>query len=267
LGNFLDDYMGTDPSRNMMFTYSGDQYDEDFSGMLGYGDHPPAIAVKSLDRTLASSGPFRPAATPVEYWNLMHGLDPTTGLNWTSPIGLFTNFIYPGDPTDSTEYSEVNQSNVPGDRRMIYTITENELLPGGTFEHDYVVLFSGADTNNLTNVTNLYAIADEAQAFYDTNLQDQCAEAGALSIPSIEPLSFQLFPNPTSGKFTIRLDEKMAGSMLSISTLAGKIILTKEISEMNHEITLDLDAPTGIYFVKIENEQSQHVQKLILGTP
>ena len=45
LGGPNDDYVGCDVSRGLGYAYNGKDYDGDFQGFSGYGDHPPAVGV------------------------------------------------------------------------------------------------------------------------------------------------------------------------------------------------------------------------------
>ncbi|MEX2597278.1 MAG: T9SS type A sorting domain-containing protein [Salibacteraceae bacterium] len=48
LGNAQDDYVGSDPLRNLYFAYNGDDLDEDFGGSFGYGYNLPSQGVRIL---------------------------------------------------------------------------------------------------------------------------------------------------------------------------------------------------------------------------
>jgi len=48
LGNATDDYIQCDVDRSLYYFYNGDDFDDDFSGKLGYGSHPPAQAIITL---------------------------------------------------------------------------------------------------------------------------------------------------------------------------------------------------------------------------
>jgi hypothetical protein len=45
LGGALDDYVGCDVQRGLGYCYNGDNFDDDASGNLGYGNQPPAIGI------------------------------------------------------------------------------------------------------------------------------------------------------------------------------------------------------------------------------
>ncbi len=48
LGNAQDDYVGSDPLRNLFFAYNGDQEDEDLQGKEGFGVNLPAQGIRLL---------------------------------------------------------------------------------------------------------------------------------------------------------------------------------------------------------------------------
>jgi hypothetical protein len=53
VGNYADDYVGTDVNRNAIFGYNGDNYDESTSGLPGYGNRIPVSGFCFLDFPLA----------------------------------------------------------------------------------------------------------------------------------------------------------------------------------------------------------------------
>lgn len=52
LGNYADDYIGTDVQRAMIYAYNGDNEDEDYFGFPGYGTDLPAMGIKVLNGPL-----------------------------------------------------------------------------------------------------------------------------------------------------------------------------------------------------------------------
>ncbi|MGB0914846.1 MAG: T9SS C-terminal target domain-containing protein, partial [Crocinitomicaceae bacterium] len=55
VGNAQDDYAGCDVSRGLGYTYNGDNDDESASGVIGYGENPPAIGCDFFE------GPYQDA--------------------------------------------------------------------------------------------------------------------------------------------------------------------------------------------------------------
>ena len=55
LGNYADDYVGTDAQRNLCYVYNADNLDEASSGGPGYGPEPPAFGVVLLKGPLVDA--------------------------------------------------------------------------------------------------------------------------------------------------------------------------------------------------------------------
>lgn len=55
LGNPSDDYVGCDVTRGLGYVYNGDNYDQDYNNVFGYGTNPPAVGVDFFE------GPFQDA--------------------------------------------------------------------------------------------------------------------------------------------------------------------------------------------------------------
>lgn len=72
--------------------------------------------------------------------------------------------------------------------------------------------------------------------------------------------NFNLYPNPTNGKFFLVTNGKKA--TLEVTNLVGEIVSKKDITEQKTEIYLSDQSP-GIYFVKIFNGNSVVIKKLI----
>jgi len=77
--------------------------------------------------------------------------------------------------------------------------------------------------------------------------------------------SFKLYPNPTTGKFTI---EQTSGSVyervkVEIYGMRGEKVLTGELlGEMKHDFSIS-DFPAGLYFVKVMAGEDAQTIKLI----
>ncbi|WP_081990170.1 T9SS type A sorting domain-containing protein [Psychroserpens sp. Hel_I_66] len=86
-----------------------------------------------------------------------------------------------------------------------------------------------------------------------------------LSVNEAGFTSFNLYPNPAKDKVTIRLNTNNFGNLtVNITDLQGKLILEQQISEENN-MELDIAAlQSGLYFVKLNNNNKSFVKKLII---
>ena len=78
--------------------------------------------------------------------------------------------------------------------------------------------------------------------------------------------SFTIYPNPTSGKFTLELSAEIPGSSvvrIEIYGMHGEMFLNEQfIGEMKHEFSLE-DIPAGIYFIRVLGEEVSGSGKVI----
>lgn len=79
-----------------------------------------------------------------------------------------------------------------------------------------------------------------------------------------EKMLFSLFPNPTSGRFTINTSSSIKTGGLFITNSMGEIVYRKRFfNQTNQEINLT-DFPVGIYFVTLFDGEKNHCQKIIV---
>ncbi|XOV68627.1 MAG: T9SS type A sorting domain-containing protein [Fluviicola sp.] len=253
LGDFSDDYIGSDSIRSMYFTYNADNND------VQYGVDPPAFGVVALEDSLTSVVSFANFNTLAEVWNGMNGLMPN-GMPIMDNQGNISSFEYNVNPNVTGGWSEVEVQNAPSDRRAIIATKHGVFAPGDSFKQTYAFVYAN-DGDHLQSVDSLYAAADEIHAFYDTITNAQC-EGGVLSALSLsEPLGVQLFPNPASGYVHVTLDTpgEMEATMRDMS---GKVIVAENGSGT---ITFDLTGvANGAYFVQIQSGGDIATKKLIV---
>jgi len=73
---------------------------------------------------------------------------------------------------------------------------------------------------------------------------------------------FSVFPNPNNGLVTIQVNQLRLDSHLEIYSLAGQLIISKEVN--SEKFTLDLtELAAGIYYLKLINNETQGFMKII----
>lgn len=73
-------------------------------------------------------------------------------------------------------------------------------------------------------------------------------------------INYSIFPNPTSDQITIKWDNDKQAN-INILDMNGKTILSKQVSSGNQ---LKCNFPSGIYFVKISQNNQTHIEKIII---
>ncbi|MSQ78923.1 MAG: hypothetical protein EXR21_04500 [Flavobacteriaceae bacterium] len=192
LGNYSDDYVGCDTTRNLGYCYNADNNDE---GILGYGLNPPTVGLdffrgpkdnngKELGMSYfvyynndfsVTGNPFRPA----HFYNFLKGLwhDGTnmtyggTGYGGASK----TNYMFSGDPTlpcTPNNWTENCSGNKGADRRFLQTSGPFDLTTGAVNEITVGAVWARASSGGATGSLGLLKIADDAaQKLFNNNFE------------------------------------------------------------------------------------------------
>ena len=273
LGYAFDDFVGSDPSRNMGIGYNGDHTDG--PAALAYGTNPPLVGVKFLKTPEDDQG-IRPGMTgfaiynnispnsssmgypelPVEFYNYLtdkwkDGTQRTFGGNGYGGVAP-TNIMYPNPPGNGG-WSECDEGNPPGDRRFIMSSGPYTFNPGQILELDFAVVWKrcGSQTACLADFNCLGLAADTVQAFFDnvvvtTGIEDNHIKKGQINV----------YPNPA--KNVVNIDCKACISakeiIVEISDLSGKVQQVEQFSSgSTFSINTSKFAP-GIYFISVLEE-------------
>ena len=84
------------------------------------------------------------------------------------------------------------------------------------------------------------------------------SELCTLGTTAFENHTFQIHPNPTDGKFTIAIDQHAS---VEIYNTSGQLLLTKTLDA--GENSMELNAPTGIYLLKVITDSGITTCKII----
>jgi len=83
------------------------------------------------------------------------------------------------------------------------------------------------------------------------------------SVLSNDLTYFTIYPNPTSGQFTIELYEFEDNTMIELYNSLGRIMLKEELISNSQQIDAG-KIEKGIYFIKITNEKRQMIEKIVI---
>jgi len=277
IGNLYDDYAGCDSTKNLVFGYNGDAFDESNGGFTGYGITPAALGVLSLSHNLSSflsysgTGPY-PYNIPNSksgFWNAMHG-------KWNDGASLFkggngivgstgvtttpTNFHYHGNPNSPAEWSEVSAVNPPGDRRAIFSVEEVNLPAGGSQCYDFAII-ANMQSDNLTNVQHIYTMADQVQTFF--NSQTFNCNQVTVSVDEKKLSNFQVYPNPIDGVINIQNRLTSNETKVIIADLSGRIIYENKFAP-KPLLTLNFNQKPGTYLITITSGNLSETKTVVV---
>jgi hypothetical protein len=286
IGNFSDDYVGSDTIRGLGFVYNGDVNDETTSG---YGTNPPALGTVFLDNGqigkatnfIAYNNDFSVQGNPenpVQYYNYMRSRwkDGTTlvsnGTNGYGTNGPVTSAIYPGDPgfcggSGDGGWSEVSAGNAPFDRRYLQSFGPFDLAAGDKVELDYAVIWArGFYNDNLGSVCDLKIATDAVNTFW------QAQSRGCFNIvlgkedKEETKLGWGIYPNPNQGQFTVEFEQVLtAKASLILYDIAGRPVHEQSLSSANRRFEIDTEnLAEGVYIVRIAGDKLAMTRKMVL---
>ena len=164
LGYAWDDFIGCDTSLHCFYGYNGRLIDGVDSNSY-YLKAPPVQGVTFLNNNMTSFMTHNNGGHPdyddphiaFEYYNQLQGLF-NDGTSMINPLtGQQTTYSLPGNPMDSTQWSEVTSLNDPFDRRGIGSIGPLTFPSGSSFCFDIAYVYNRdcTDTINCDNFSNI----------------------------------------------------------------------------------------------------------------
>ena len=124
---------------------------------------------------------------------------------------------------------------------------------------------SAAGNPNLTciEVNDVaYATANWIEIDAQTSFSDNCSNLCSLGVSDSRLPNISVYPNQTLGNLTIELNNTASNINLSLMNSISQVVLTKNYNSTNY-IKLDLDAPAGIYYLKLESNGEILTKKII----
>ena len=301
LGAAFDDYVGSDTTLGMGFTYNADNDDDG-----QYGTAPPAFGAMVLKRprstTLDDSfvcrypdnkdtgftsminytgggGAVGDPNTGTGYYASMRGLwqdgrPVTFGGNGRDFSSVPTRFVFPGNPATSSYWSEVNSdgrgnSISPADRRYLNGLGPFCIASGEEVELVIAIVWSRG-SSNLDSVRQL-----KEDAAYIHSIREEILTPRSIpdqNVPEPEvPLALGVYPNPAGADgVTVRLSIPEALDVgVEVYDLLGRRVHvaagTGRLGGGEHQWMLPTGgwAP-GVYIVRIQTGHVTTTRRLVV---
>ncbi|MEX0967305.1 MAG: T9SS type A sorting domain-containing protein [Bacteroidia bacterium] len=255
IGFGFDDFIGSNPDLNAFFGYNGDSFDD---GSQGYGAQPPVQSIAFIGQDLSHFMYYNNDFTsqgnpesPIEYYHYLRGRwkDGSAltrggdGYKGTTPA----THAYPGDPGNSSEWSEESENHQPGDRRGIGSVGPVRFAPGDELQLTVASIFhpntgSGQLGAFSRMEDDIQAVAEYYTQNFPTGLPRQPAQGRLV-----------LFPNPA--QITLGITSSAPIKEIRVLDLSGREMSVSANLQVNHaELNVSALSP-GLYFIRIFTEK------------
>ncbi len=314
IGYYDDDYIGCNVSGNYGYGYNADNNDQSSGAFIGYANYPPAQGFAIVKGPLAVSadgmdndndgiidevgeecklnkftvfsnnyaGTLPPTTDPqtcTEYQGYLTGKW-RDGTNFTCGGNAYggtvtTNWVYPGDPVNSTStdpantcgyWTEISAGNTPNDRRLILGSGPFNINAGQMQEVEYafVTSFDSSSTTNgnILSVGKLKNDIARINEFYNHPGKQQCSFDVGIK-QTAKPDIFLVYPNPAKSVITVKSSREGDGKTdYEVVDILGELILKNESNETNFTVNIS-DLTSGIYFLRLKVNNSFIVKKFV----
>ena len=283
IGCYENDRAGCDTVLNAFYGYNGGYPDSGCSNGNSY-ENKVAQGVVFLNQKLYTHAVFNAFA---DTFNPQRPVPPSDYLRnfqlgfWYDDISepftvggdgfggqIPTHYIYPGDPLNPSDWSDMTSGTLAGQRAGIGTVKLDSLLTGQTKNVDLAFVSSFVLSSDSTNeITTLKKNLISAQQFYTTLGQCGNEYTGVSSLTSDET-TVNLYPNPTSGNlflaYTISTPTMVE---VQITDVSGTIVARESLGELglgNHTHSLDISQLSqGIYICSVRIGNKFFEKKLV----
>lgn len=147
------------------------------------------------------------------------------------------------------------------------------------------MLSRGSSSCSNTSGTDIYGKFSASWAFNSTDESkmlkcwldpDNTGVVTLDGIPYIDPepeegiqshgkmQNIEIYPNPSTGSFTVKGDFKNANLTCNVYNILGTLVHSEKVNN-SKELKLNLDLTNGVYFIKIEDKDKIYTSKLVIS--
>ncbi len=284
LGNYADDFLGSDSTLNLGFVYNGDDNDGNYGAappswgcsVLPNGQIDKMNSMISIDNSFGNfnSNP----QTPEGFYNYLQGrwLDgqhvvnnggnghpgsatgPATGYMFPSTEGFCGGFL--------SGWSELTSGATPFDRKFIEGSGPFLLQPGQSISLDVYFPYA-RDSSHTKSVCALKNATAIVQDWWQNQLDRACFSlvvGEELEQPKAE---MRVIPNPVTGtQFIADFGQPLdVPGELDIIDLNGKVVIHRAVDIGAANQLIDASSlPGGLYLIRLTQGAAQRVQRVVV---
>lgn len=260
IGDYGDDYVGSDPARNSYYGYNATNNDNTAQG--GYGTNPPAQAVVFLSHPMNrfiyynnDTSVIGNPNTAQQKFGYMRG---------NNLVGqpLAEQFMFAGDPVEGTGSNELTLSNLPGDRRGLGVMPPISLAAGASVCVDFAYVY-GRGSSHLNSITVMRARVDSVRNWYQNQTLGCSGLFTSVAAP-VQQLHGRAFPNPFNNELKVQLEQALtSGAALTICDVMGRELVREAWFTGQQESSLQLELPAGMYVLRLQGAEQMFTTRLV----
>jgi hypothetical protein len=200
------------------------------------------------------------------------GTTPTIRLECGSPAIDAGTLVLTLDQIDSVRYGSGPDIGAFESNKTIIDITTSTSgasitanNTGATYQwldcdNNYSLIASETSQSFTATANGNYAVQLTENGCVDTSACVNISTLGVIENNFGNSLS--VYPNPTSGNFSIDLGDSYDKSVISISDITGRLLESKTITQ-SEILNLSINEPAGIYFITIQAGDKKAVIRLV----
>ena len=120
---------------------------------------------------------------------------------------------------------------------------------------EVVIVWTDSDGVVVNNIESIQEFDIYTVNVTDENGCTASSEVSQTGLNELDPLAFELFPNPTSGEVTIQISSESEELSMQVFDATGRIVLTQDYMILQSSISLDLSyLSTGTYTIMLSND-------------
>ncbi len=270
LGCSLDDLIGTIPDLKAVYGYNASRANTSSTSpceQLPSGlAEIPVVAARVLSgrvgttplqtRNSALSFEINSVASnstsfPRSAYHLAHGRwhdgkNITIGGDGYQSHGAPTNWIYSGNPADSTSWSQCG-SDGSDVRALLNANLLQPLAPNEAFEVDFAVMVLDDIPLPCPDSDLIAAEVEAASNHLITGNTSSSREVQAA------PAALSLWPNPSSGRFQVTLPDGVRVKQIRVLDVGGRTVAHQLHNQTPTTLDLELES-NGVYLISLEDE-------------
>ena len=285
LGWYDDDYIGFDSVHRMGITYNGDPHDSTYGNSIPMAGVTMVVLPGDTGTTYVPAGSFTyfnndesiigNPNDSTQYNNYMrsqilngeHFSNDFAGPGVPSAgygSGPNVNYVYPGDPSNSTQWSECSSGNTPGDRRFIISTSNFTLNPGASVKVVMALVAVDPGPANAcgdagVSFDSIGIVADTAWHTFFNPLPVLTSVNNVLAQSTVN-----IYPNPTHDVLYVETSGSIMGEeSITIYNVIGQVMNVTIDKNGSKDIVNVSPLPPGLYNVLYRKGNTQKTAKFV----